>query len=191
MYPTWYPDEEWADVPGFEGFAWVSTHGRVMRTYQRAPHGALMTAKPDPEGYPRIVLNRNGRIRGWLVHRLVLQAFVGPLPAGQESCHRDGVRRNVALENLRYAAPWHNAADRARHRTHPQAWAELNARSPQPNWGSFPIGKGKRSLSPIPAVRLAAGRCRERNARNKQCKNPPRPGSEFCQDHRWQEEHYA
>ena len=52
--------------------------------------------------------------RGY-VHRLVLEAFVGPCPEGMECCHWDGDRTNNRLSNLRWDTPTANAADRERH----------------------------------------------------------------------------
>ena len=40
-----------------------------------------------------------------LVHRLVLETFVGAAPAGMEGCHNDGNRFNKRLENLRWDTP--------------------------------------------------------------------------------------
>src|SRR4051794_31712386 len=47
-----------------------------------------------------------------LVHRLVLEVFVGPCPAGMECCHADGNSLNNALDNLRWDTPEANEADK-------------------------------------------------------------------------------
>jgi hypothetical protein len=51
------------------------------------------------------------------VHRLVLEAFVGPCPAGMEACHNNGVRTDNRLENLRWDTRSANCRDRIRHGT--------------------------------------------------------------------------
>lgn len=51
------------------------------------------------------------------VHRLVLEAFVGPCPDGMECCHRDGNPQNNALSNLYWGTKSQNEADKARHGT--------------------------------------------------------------------------
>jgi len=51
------------------------------------------------------------------VHRLVLQAFVGPCPPEMECCHWDGNRRNNALDNLRWDTRSGNRTDSLRHGT--------------------------------------------------------------------------
>jgi hypothetical protein len=51
------------------------------------------------------------------VHRLVLEAFVGPCPDGMEGCHFDGNFRNNRVGNLRWDTRKGNMADARRHGT--------------------------------------------------------------------------
>ena len=46
------------------------------------------------------------------VHRLVLEAFVGPCPEGMECRHLEGDTANNALSNLAWGTPQENAADK-------------------------------------------------------------------------------
>lgn len=48
------------------------------------------------------------------VGRLVLEAFVGPCPAGLQCCHANDDPWDNRLENLRWDTPKANAKDRAR-----------------------------------------------------------------------------
>jgi hypothetical protein len=50
-----------------------------------------------------------------LIHRLVLQAFVGPQPPGMEGCHKDGNAHNNKLSNLRWDDRESNVSDVYRH----------------------------------------------------------------------------
>lgn len=52
-----------------------------------------------------------------LVHRTVLECFVGPCPDGMECCHDDGNPQNNNLDNLRWDTPRANQADRLKHGT--------------------------------------------------------------------------
>lgn len=49
------------------------------------------------------------------VHRLVLEAFVGPCPPGMEACHNDGDHTNNRLSNLRWDTRSSNMLDLTRH----------------------------------------------------------------------------
>ena len=45
------------------------------------------------------------------VHRLVLEAFVGPCPPGLETCHRNDDSSDNRLRNLRWGTSLSNSAD--------------------------------------------------------------------------------
>lgn len=57
----------------------------------------------------------NGKSWQPYIHRLVLEAFVGPCPPGLEGCHNDGNPTNNCISNLRWGTPASNAADRIKH----------------------------------------------------------------------------
>ena len=77
-------------------------------------------------GYPRVNLSRDGAPRQFLVHRLVLEAFVGPAAAGLETLHGNGVRSDCRLSNLRWGTSAENKADTVRHGHAP--WQKARAR---------------------------------------------------------------
>jgi hypothetical protein len=65
-----------------------------------------------------VCLHENGKRKEHKVHRLVLEAFVGPCPLGMEACHypdRDPTNNHV--ENLRWDTPSANQLDAVRHGT--------------------------------------------------------------------------
>lgn len=104
--------ERWRSVPGYEGAYLVSDSGRVRSLLSNR------LLKPDePSGYPRVTLSRNGAIERRFVHRLVLEAFVGPCPRGMEGCHGNGARSDARLTNLRWDTKSANQADRLKHGT--------------------------------------------------------------------------
>lgn len=54
-----------------------------------------------------------------LLHRLILETFVGPCPPGMEGCHYDGNPANNRLENLRWDTRKGNREDDRRNGTLP------------------------------------------------------------------------
>jgi hypothetical protein len=98
--------EEWRGAVGSPGYE-VSSRGRV-RSKDRAVTrrdgrvwrftGQLLTPSPDSRGQLRVCFE--GRTR--LVHLLVLEAFVGPRPAGGRGCHRERPVTDNRLENLEW-----------------------------------------------------------------------------------------
>ena len=71
----------------------------------------LSTLRKKP--YKRICLGK----KMFLVHRLVLLAFVGPCPVGMEGCHFDNDATNNRLSNLRWDTLSNNQKDRVRLRS--------------------------------------------------------------------------
>lgn len=109
--------EQWVDVPGFPGYQ-VSDAGRVrsiVRRHNSHPHVMKLTV--NAVGYLVVNIRRDKRPTMFAVHQLVMLCFRGPCPDGQEVCHRDGIRTNAALDNLRYGTRASNEADKWTHGT--------------------------------------------------------------------------
>lgn len=120
--------ERWKPVRGYEGFYEVSDLGNVRSVDRIARHGHRLRGKPiasrpNPErgGYVYVSLSRDGQMYTRRVHRLVLEAFVGPAPEGMEGCHNDGDPANNALSNLRWSTHQENIWDKEIHGTHNNA----------------------------------------------------------------------
>lgn len=117
--------EEWRAVPGFAGYE-VSDLGRVRSWHGPRAIGGGSTTRAEPlmmkpathrNGRKHVMLARGGRRITGLIHRLVLEAFVGPCPEGMECCHGNGVPADNRLENLRWDTKAANEADKRRHGT--------------------------------------------------------------------------
>jgi hypothetical protein len=126
--------ERWLPVVGWEGLYEVSDLGRVKsleRVIRKAPgRWGKPTSQTIParilsldlhQKHPRIALFRNGTGERCRVHRLVLEAFVGPCPPGREACHWNDIGHDNRLTNLRWDTPSANMFDRVRNGIHPQA----------------------------------------------------------------------
>lgn len=112
--------ERWRAVVGYEGAYEVSNVGRVRsvaRRDSRGHHqeGQLLSLQRHPRGYVQVHLYAAGVGQTMKVHRMVLEAFVGPCPEGMESCHNNGVRDDNRIGNLRWGTVQENAADRVAH----------------------------------------------------------------------------
>jgi DNA-binding transcriptional regulator YiaG len=115
------------DIPGFAGYR-VSAEGVVWscRTHDPLrPFSGVWKRRAlglTTNGYLYVVMSPSPKAVRKLrqVHRLVLEAFVGPCPEGMEARHLDGDKRNNRLENLCWGTPKENASDRERHGTHPR-----------------------------------------------------------------------
>jgi hypothetical protein len=111
-------------VVGFPGYL-VGEDGRVFSRMVRGPKrsgseigtGPLTERapyrRPTGPGYLMVSLYPGGsqRPQGKYVHRIVLEAFVGPCPAGMEGCHNDCDPANNRLCNLRWDTRSNNIKD--------------------------------------------------------------------------------
>ena len=122
--------ERWVAVPGYEGAYEVSDLGRVRSlrrrvwTMSRWGHMVRTTVperilKASNSGgpYMRVNLCADGRRDFRSVARMVLEAFEGPCPVGEEARHLNGVSADNRLINLAYGTPKQNAEDRDSHGT--------------------------------------------------------------------------
>ena len=95
-------DDRWKPVRRYEEIYEVSDQGKVRRLALVLKHNLTYA------GYDRAALSRNGITQHFAVHRLVLEAFVGPAPEGQQCNHKNGVRHDNRLENLEWCTPSEN-----------------------------------------------------------------------------------
>lgn len=119
--------ESWKPVAGWEGLYSVSNLGRI-RSEGRSIHysdGRIQNRKArirnlakSNAGYPVVTMKAAGRKQKTeLVHRLVMQAFVGACPDGMVVCHENGDPSDNRLENLRFDSQSGNMYDKRRHGT--------------------------------------------------------------------------
>lgn len=114
--------EEWRVVSRSPNYA-VSCFGRVMRiTGGRGVRaGRVLRQTIKTTGYPKVELSRDGKAKTCVVHQLVCEAFHGPKPShSHQVAHRDGDRTNARADNLRWATPAENEADKIEHGTAPR-----------------------------------------------------------------------
>jgi hypothetical protein len=101
--------EQWRQVPGFPGYL-VSNLGRV----HSGRTNKCLKPQPCGSGHQRVSLRRNDKTHPRLLHRLVLLAFSGKCPEGQEGLHWDDDPLNNKLSNLRWGTRKENRADAVR-----------------------------------------------------------------------------
>ena len=127
--------EEWRSIPNFIDYE-VSSFGRVrsidrivIQNHPRFKTGiqyrnfkskflrpSIVSDKgKNPHYY--LTLRKDKKSYKFLIHRLVLMAFIGNCPEGFEGCHNDGNGLNNKLDNLRWDSPSKNQLDRYKHGT--------------------------------------------------------------------------
>jgi hypothetical protein len=114
--------EQWLPVVGYEGLYEVSDRGRVRsldrnvttRAGVRRYKGRILRMTPV-NGYPAVALSLVGKQDTRPVHLLLMEAFAGPCPEGQEVRHLNDVKTDCRWpENLAYGTRKENFKDRLR-----------------------------------------------------------------------------
>ena len=125
--------EIWKDIRGYEGLYQISNMGRLKSlsrktwifraknngkgSFRHLKEKILKVRIPPDKRYMGTSLCKNGKMKTREIHRLVLEAFVGPCPEGMEGCHEDGNRFNNRLDNLRWDTRSNNHKDKHKHGT--------------------------------------------------------------------------
>ena len=112
--------ETWKPVLGYEGHYEASSLGEIRgvgRNINAVCHntpytyyktGNLLQTKQMKDGYLMAHLSKNGKSKHYLVHRLVWEAFNGPVPDGLEINHINEDKTDNRLENLNLMTPSEN-----------------------------------------------------------------------------------
>ena len=92
-------NEFWVKIKDYEGLYEVSNFGRI-RSFKRKNPKILKSFKPS--GRVQVSLSKNGTIKHYLIHRLVISSFIEPPKYNYDVDHIDGNCFNNNLLNLRY-----------------------------------------------------------------------------------------
>lgn len=116
-----------SDFPGY----CVTNDGRIWRDPKKGVCNKGKFLVPDASGGRalRVCLFKGGVGHKKLVHRLVLEAFVGPCPEGAEGCHNNGNNMDNRLDNLRWDTHSNNVFDAVKHGTHVDNKGSKNGRA--------------------------------------------------------------
>ena len=109
-------EEIWKPVVGYEGLYEVSSEGRVRSLKRFYTHrngkvycreGFIVRPRKNHNKYLRIALSNNGQ-KSYFVHRLVYEAFKGPIPEGMQVNHINENKFDNHPENLNLMTPKEN-----------------------------------------------------------------------------------
>ena len=111
-----YENEIWRDIPEFNGLYQASNMGRIKsvdrekyvesknqyRDYSstRNLKGVIRKPSIDKYGYYFVNLNKNGKKKKCLIHRLVFEAFNGSISEGLQVNHINEIKTDNRLSNL-------------------------------------------------------------------------------------------
>lgn len=120
--------ERWLPVPGYEGWYEVSDQGNVVSLARQTTRGKLLKPQVGTKGYRQVGLSKYGKVKIFRVSNLVLAAFTGPRPPGEEACHGPGGKADDRLANLTWGTRSKNQLDRRRDGTSNQGERSIRPR---------------------------------------------------------------
>lgn len=107
--------EIWKDIPNYEGYYQASNMGRIRsvkrsvidRGLPRVFQGRILVLDSmKKQGYLRARLSKDGKVKSFLVHRLVLAAFYGWKEL--QGNHKNFITNDNRLINLEYVTAKEN-----------------------------------------------------------------------------------
>lgn len=117
------PGEVWKDIAGYEGKYQVSNLGRIKSVKRKVYNPKLLgngCYRTVPErirkhnilkGYHCVSLSIDHHAKGFKIHRLVAEAFIGPAPGPEYQInHKDGNKANNKASNLEWVTPAENTS---------------------------------------------------------------------------------
>lgn len=112
-------EEIWKDIPGFEGFYQASTLGRI-RSLDRTFKGERLGKPCNVTKKGRILKPYPTRCKYLLVdirdktisaHRIIAITFLGPIPKGAIVMHKNNIKTDNRVCNLKYGTYSQNTID--------------------------------------------------------------------------------
>ena len=102
-------NEEWRDIKGYEGKYQVSSLGRVKSLgNNKSKKEKILKPGKNKLDYLYVILCKNGESKGFLVHRLVAEAFVNNPNEYKCVNHKDENKTNNCVDNLEWCTHKYN-----------------------------------------------------------------------------------
>lgn len=110
-------EEIWKDITEYKELYQVSNLGQIRSIPRLKTLGGILKPILDTGGHLQVGLYKDGKQKRLSIHRLILEAFIGPCPLGMECRHLDGNPINNKLNNLQWGTKSENQQDSIRHGT--------------------------------------------------------------------------
>lgn len=104
-----YINEVWKPVRGYFNLYEVSNYGRVRSlNYHHTDKERILSPFKNSGGYLIVGLYKDEKRKKYRIHRLVWEAFNGPIPKGMQINHLNEDKTDCSLTNLSLVTPKEN-----------------------------------------------------------------------------------
>lgn len=97
--------EEWKKIKGYDNYL-VSNEGRVKSLQNNKEK--ILKPVSYKDGYLHVILCKNGKVKNFLIHRLVAQAFIPNPDNLPQVNHKDEDKTNNSVSNLEWCTAKYN-----------------------------------------------------------------------------------
>lgn len=125
--------EIWKRIDGYPHYS-ISSEGRVFsfqaygKGKKRSPIGRILNPRIDQDGYRKVLLRNNPKIKFVKICSLVLEHFDRKRPKGLQCRHLDGDSMNDFSYNLKWGTKLENEDDKRKHGTRVQGEKQWNSK---------------------------------------------------------------
>ena len=93
------------DIPGYEGLYAATSCGRII-SYRTKK---FLSPRKINSGYLRVALYKNGKVKDFLVHRLIAATYLDNPENLSQVNHKDEDKSNNSVQNLEYCDAAYNS----------------------------------------------------------------------------------
>tara|TARA_R110000824_G_scaffold92450_1_gene224290 strand:- start:422 stop:895 length:474 start_codon:yes stop_codon:yes gene_type:complete len=90
------------EIPGYENYT-ITRDGVVTSKARNTTRGGPLKVFLSAHGYKRVILTKDGKQRGWMVHQLLAKTYIENPENKPYIDHMDQNKLNNSLDNLRWA----------------------------------------------------------------------------------------
>lgn len=113
---TEQPGENWKAIAGYEGYYEVSDTGKIRsvdrvvinRGFPQRLKGVTLRHNLNQNGYPYVIICKNGKTKCQCIHKAVAAAFVDNPDGRRVINHKDGNKQNNNASNLEWTTSLEN-----------------------------------------------------------------------------------